>query len=220
VSEQAPELLVPPELAQTFRFRIRLTRSRTGSTLAKPPGLGFSESLRGLKLSQAKPPGRRPAPRLPDQDPGKQEEGDQLGDGAFQECSGLDLEAEPRDYTEGARNDGVIRRVGRVKLQPVVLKRGMFMASVGGYVDTSLWDWLRGMVEGDLPLPRYDGHVEVYNPDWNNRRIVAEWSFDRGLPAKVTGASLNAKTGEIAIEELHIVHEGLRLENKGKVVPS
>ena len=35
--------------------------------------------------------------------------------------------------------------------------------------------------------------------------------FDRGLPSKVTGPALNAKTGEIAIEELHIVHEGLRL---------
>ena len=40
---------------------------------------------------------------------------------------------------------------------------------------------------------------------------MARWVFDRGLPSKVTGPSLNAKTGEIAIEELHIVHEGLRL---------
>jgi hypothetical protein len=31
------------------------------------------------------------------------------------------------------------------------------------------------------------------------------------LPVKVSGPSLNAKTGEVAIEELDIAHEGLRL---------
>jgi hypothetical protein len=31
------------------------------------------------------------------------------------------------------------------------------------------------------------------------------------LPQKIRGPELNAKTGEVAIEELHIVHEGLRL---------
>jgi hypothetical protein len=31
------------------------------------------------------------------------------------------------------------------------------------------------------------------------------------LPAKIRGPQLNAKTGEIAIEELTIAHEGLRL---------
>jgi phage tail-like protein len=206
-----PEL-VRPELVQTFRFRIRLTRSAAGPTLATPPDLAFPSSRRAPP--QAKPPGRRPAPPLPGQGEPSRPPPDELGNGAFQECSGLDLEAEPRDYTEGARNDGVIRRVGRAKLVPIVLKRGMFLTSEDGYVNTSLWDWLRGMVEGDLPLPRYDGHVEVYNSNSRRPRVVAQWSFDRGLPSKVAGASLNAKTGEIAIEELQIVHEGLRLERK------
>jgi phage tail-like protein len=215
VSEMAPR-----ELVQTYRFQVRLTRSAAGPTLLAPPDLAFTKRLRFEELNKSNPPGRRPSPRLPE-DPGRLPEGDQLGDGAFQECSGLDLEAEPKDYTEGARNDGLIRRVGRVKLVPIVLKRGMFLAQRrflgfelgGGYADTTLWDWLRGMVEGELPLPRYDGHVEVYNSDRNQPRIVAQWSFDRGLPSKVSGASLNAKTGEIAIEELHILHEGMRLES-------
>jgi hypothetical protein len=33
----------------------------------------------------------------------------------------------------------------------------------------------------------------------------------RGLPQKLQGPSLNAKTGDVAMEELHIAHEGLRL---------
>ena len=37
------------------------------------------------------------------------------------------------------------------------------------------------------------------------------WTFDRGLPAKIKGPDLNGKSGEIAIEELHIAHEGLHM---------
>jgi phage tail-like protein len=131
-----------------------------------------------------------------------------LGDGMFAECSGLELEADIREYAEGGRNDGVVRRVGRAKLSPIVLKRGMFVAG-DTFADTALWDWITGMTTGSLPLPRYDGDVRVLSP--NGLATLARWVFDRGLPSKVTGPSLNARTGEIAIEELHIHHEGLRL---------
>ena len=132
----------------------------------------------------------------------------ELGNGGFAECSGLELEADVREHLEGGRNDGVVRRVGRVKLVPLVLKRGMFLT--GDFADTALWDWLTGMVSGTLPIPRYDGVIEVHDP--SGVRVLSRWTFDRGLPSKVTGPALNAKTGEIAVEELHIVHEGLRLE--------
>lgn len=138
----------------------------------------------------------------------------ELGNGLFAECSGLDLEADVQEYLEGGRNDGVVRRVGRVKLVPLVLKRGMFVAggsgAGAGYADTAIWDWLTGMVAGVLPIPRYDGLVQVMAPSQRGRE-VARWTFVRGLPSKVSGPSLNARTGEIAIEELHIVHEGLQL---------
>jgi hypothetical protein len=148
----------------------------------------------------------------------------QLGIGAFAECSGLELEADVQEYLEGGRNDGVVRRVGREKLTPLVLNRCMFIpvpsapgnpqAGAGpgqtgtGTADSALWDWLTGMVSGTLPIPRYNGLIQVWSPD--GRREVASWTFWRGLPNKVSGPTLNAKTGEVAIEELHIVHEGLR----------
>jgi phage tail-like protein len=160
--------MTAPELVQSFRFSVTLTKSGGTGT-----------------------------------------EADLLGDGKFAECGGLELAADVREYLEGGRNDGVVRRVGRVKLAPIVLKRGMFVKSAGGSADTSLWDWLTGMVTGTLPIPRYDGEIQVHDPA--NTRAVAVWTFERGLPAKVAGPALNAKTGEIAIEELHIMHEGLRL---------
>jgi phage tail-like protein len=133
-----------------------------------------------------------------------------LGDGGFAECSGLELEADVREYLEGGRNDGVVRRVGRVKLAPIVLKRGMLGSGADGYVDTALWSWLTGMVGGELPIPRYNGFIQVF--DRATQTAVATWTFERALPSKVVGPILNARTGEIAMEELHILHEGLRLE--------
>ncbi len=131
-------------------------------------------------------------------------------EGHFAECSGLDLEADVKEYLEGGRNDGVIRRVGRVKLSPIILKRGMFSADAKSAANHDLWSWLARMVSGSLPVSRYDGRIQIYDPQL--RTPLSTWTFDRGLPQKVTGPSLNARTGEIAIEELHIVHEGLRME--------
>jgi phage tail-like protein len=130
-----------------------------------------------------------------------------LADGSFQECSGLEVEMDVQEYLEGGRNDGVIRRVGRAKYQNLVLKRGMFYPD-SGQVNRDLWEWLQSIVAGRRPVPRYDGVVEVLGV---GDEVVATWVFDRGLPVRLRGPELNAKTGEIAIEELHIAHEGLRL---------
>jgi phage tail-like protein len=133
----------------------------------------------------------------------------QLGDGGFQECTGLEIELDVQELQEGGRNDGVIRRIGRAKYQPITLKRGMLSATRGARANTEVWGWLQGLATGEQ-LVRYDGIVEVL--DTASAKVVARWTFVRGLPSKVSGPQLNAKTGEIAIEELHIAHEGLTLE--------
>jgi phage tail-like protein len=136
--------------------------------------------------------------------------GQALGDGGFQECNGLEIEMDVQELIEGGRNDGVIRRVGRGKYGNLVLKRGMLFPP-GGSVKSELWDWLQGVLGGVRPVARYDGTIEVL--DANGEDVVATWVFDRGLPAKIGGPQLNAKTGEVAIEELTIAHEGLRLRS-------
>lgn len=166
------------DLLRAFRFRVSLLRSPDAEAGSAP----------------ADPP-----------DPSGS--GAALGDGGFQECSGLEVEMEVADYQEGGRNDAVIRRVGRARHQPIVLKRGML--APGGAVDTSLWDWIQDVVGGVRPVARYDGIVEVLDPTGGS--TLATWAFTRGLPQKVSLPHLDARTGEIAIEELSIVHEGLRL---------
>jgi phage tail-like protein len=165
-----------------FRFEVRLLRSpdiQAGSQ--QPPGSGVGYST---------PSGK-----------------ELKGVGGFQECAGLEIEMDIQEYQEGGRNNGTIRRVGRAKYQPIVLKRGMFH-SADGTADTELWHWMQRILNGERPVARYDGIVQVMSADGT---IRASWRFDRGLPSKIKGPELNAKTGEIAIEELTIAHEGLRL---------
>ena len=132
-----------------------------------------------------------------------------LGDGGFQECTGLDIEMDVQELIEGGRNDCTVRLVGRGKFSNIVLKRGMLFPD-DGTVNSELWGWLQGILSGVRPVARYNGIIEVLSPDRND--TVATWTFDRGLPSKIAGPQLNAKTGEIAIEELTIAHEGLRLQ--------
>ncbi|WP_028445933.1 phage tail protein [Chitinimonas koreensis] len=144
-------------------------------------------------------------------DRGTPPSGDQLlGNGGFQECTGLEIEMDMQDYQEGGRNNGVIRRAGRAKFQPLVLKRGMFFESGEGEqrANAELWQWMQDVIDGVRPIRRYDGIVYVKSAD---NAVRATWTFERGLPAKIRGPELNGKTGELAIEELHIAHEGLRL---------
>ena len=131
-----------------------------------------------------------------------------LGNGGFQECSGLDIEMDVQELQEGGRNNGVVRRVGRGKYGPIVLKRGMLFPEQGK-VYNELWNWLQGVLDGVRPVTRFDGVIEMLAA--NGKTNVATWTFDRGLPQKIAGPQFNAKTGEIAIEELTIAHEGLRL---------
>jgi phage tail-like protein len=133
--------------------------------------------------------------------------GSLLGDGNFQECSGLEVEMDVGEYVEGGRTNGVLQRAGRMKVSRVVLKRGLFH-SPDGVVSRDLWSWFQDVVDGVRPLRRYDGTIAVLG---EKKRVVAEWKFTRGLPAKVVGPQLNAKSGDVAMEELHIAHEGLRM---------
>ncbi len=93
--------------------------------------------------------------------PGTGAAGNRLGDGGFQECGGLDIEMDVQDILVGGRNDAVVRRVGRAKYQPLVLKRGMFFPKPGAQVSNDLWAWLQGIVSGTVPVGRYDGVVSV-----------------------------------------------------------
>ncbi len=180
--------MADPFLLTSFRFEVRLLRS--------PDVVAGRQRLAGGAEGYTPPTG-----------------GQQLTEGAmsgaFQDVQGLEIEMDVQEYQEGGRNNGVVRRVGRAKFAPLVLKRGMFHGSeAGAKADATLWAWMQRIINGERPVPRYDGVVNLMSADGTVR---STWLFERALPSKIKGPELNAKTGEVAIEELTLMHEGLRM---------
>ena len=83
----------------------------------------------------------------------------------------------------------------------VVLKRGMTTTR-------DLWNWFQ-LVAGGAYSYRLDARITLQS---HSGQPVLTWVLDRALPVKFKAADFNAKGSEVGIEELHLAHEGLRLE--------
>ncbi len=55
--------------------------------------------------------------------------------------------------------------------------------------------------------------IEVLADGSDTPRLV--WTLANALPVKFKGADLSASAAQVAIEELHFVHEGLTLARPG-----
>ncbi|MGE0348865.1 phage tail protein [Hydrogenophaga sp.] len=124
--------------------------------------------------------------------------------GAFAECSGLEATMEPKQIRAGGMNYGAAQRAGPVSFATVVLKRGMTRTR-------HLWKWFE-MVSGGAYATRVDVEIDVHNAAGET---VLTWGLAQCLPVKFKAADLNAKGTEVAVEELHLVHEGLSLIQPG-----
>lgn len=120
--------------------------------------------------------------------------------GAFAECSGLEATMEPKVIKAGGVNYGAAQRAGQVSFATVILKRGMTSTR-------DLWKWFFTVAGGGY-AHRIDVEIDVLNGAGDK---VLAWGLKACLPVKFKAADLNAKGAEIAIEELHLVHEGLSL---------
>ena len=119
--------------------------------------------------------------------------------GGFSDVSGLGMEVKYSDYRNGNEMVNTVRHVNNVhSLDEVVLKRGLV-----GSLD--LFAWLKKVRDG-VADPR-DVTIKLYDEALNE---VATWRLHRAQPKKWTGPTLAAKGGgEVAMEELHLVHEGI-----------
>ena len=119
--------------------------------------------------------------------------------GGFSDVSGLGMEVNYSEYRNGNEKFNTGRKVPNThKIDDVTLKRGL----VGG---DDLFAWLKGVRDG-VADPR---QVTITLLD-EAREPVATWALRNAQPKKWTGPTLAAKGGgEVAMEELHFVHEGI-----------
>jgi phage tail-like protein len=119
--------------------------------------------------------------------------------GRFRECTGIAVEVETKDYTEGGLNDFVHKLPTRVKYPNVVLKRGVTHES-------ALLDWFNA-ARGDYPGNWQQVTIQLLGP---GAVPVQAWQFMDAYPVKWTGPNLNASSNQIATETLEMVHKGFR----------
>ena len=129
-----------------------------------------------------------------------------LCQGSFSEIFGLEANMTPKTYQEGGRNWGEVQLCGHTTFPPVILRRGITTVE-------DLWSWLEVTSRGANYGLRYNGVIDVFHPARElGDAPILRWHLSKALPTRFKGPDLSATASQVAIEELHLVHEGLRLE--------
>lgn len=135
-------------------------------------------------------------------------DGERLCGGAFSEVSGFEASMSAQSFKEGGRNWGEVQLAGYTTFPALVLKRGV----------TSVRDfhqWFDITTRRANYGYRLDGEIHVYDRPWIDVgepvKPVLRWKIERALATKFKGPDLSATASEVAIEELHLAHEGLWL---------
>jgi phage tail-like protein len=121
----------------------------------------------------------------------------------FQEVSGIGMEVTVSEYRTGnAKENSVMKITGMNKSTDVTLKRGV----IGSL---NLYQWLNDIRNGNQNALR-NVTVQLQNED--HTAVVATWKLLRARITKHTSGPLNAKGGDVAMEELVLAYERLEME--------
>ncbi len=122
--------------------------------------------------------------------------------GGFSDVSGLGFEVSYAEYRNGNEKVNTVRKVSNTfKVDDVTLKRGL----VGS---EDLFSWLKTVREGNA-----DARTVTVTLLDEARQAVATWVIQNAQPKKWSGPTLAAKGGgEVAMEELTLVHEGIEYQ--------
>jgi phage tail-like protein len=118
----------------------------------------------------------------------------------FTECSGLTTDTDPIDYREGADLVLNVRKIsGLRKYTNIVLKRGYTQ-------DKSLWEWRKKIINGQTERRQAD--IVLLDEERNE---VLRWRVREAWLSKYDSGPFNAKTNDVLVETIEMVHEGLEL---------
>jgi len=126
--------------------------------------------------------------------------------GRFSEVTGLEMNMSPKTIREGGRNWGEVHLAGPTTFAPIVLKRGVTEVN-------DLYDWLDVTTRQANYGYRLDGEIAVFDADGLENPVMT-WKLSNVLATKFKGPDLSSTASAVAIEELHLVHEGMVLERR------
>ncbi|MDG0789522.1 phage tail protein [Cohnella ginsengisoli] len=116
----------------------------------------------------------------------------------FSDVQGLESQTEYEEYREGGVNGYTHRFPKGTRFAQIVLRRGFSSSS-------ALWDWYDQTVRGSVT--RKSGSIILYRQDGEE---LCRWNFFEAYPVKWTGPALDARSSDVAIESVELVHNGIK----------
>jgi phage tail-like protein len=122
---------------------------------------------------------------------------------AFQEVSGLDMEAQVIEYRAGnSKTFSTVKMPGLKKFGNITMKKGVFKG------DNALFKWFK---EVNMNLvARKSITISLLE---EIAGVTLAWSVVNAFPVKMTGIDLKAEGNELAVETIEFAHEGITVEN-------
>lgn len=120
---------------------------------------------------------------------------------SFAECSGLDVQVEKEVFSEGGVNEQQRVLLKQVKFGDVTLKRGMTD-------DLTFWDWINTILDPAKSTERRNINILVFN---QAGETMQSWTLYGAVPIAWKTPNLQADSNSVAIEELTLAFEGLKV---------
>ena len=122
----------------------------------------------------------------------------------FRECSGLTATRAATTYREGTDKILAQRQLGGLNsFSNISLKRGITD-------NDELWKWHKQITDGE-PMEDNRKNVSIILSDDKGEEKL-RWNLEKCWPTMWSGPDFNATSGEVAIESLELVHEGISVE--------
>jgi phage tail-like protein len=122
---------------------------------------------------------------------------------AFQEVSGLDIEAQPIEYRSGdSKHFSTVKMPGIKKTGNVTMKKGVFKS------DNKFWDWFNQIKMNTIE--RVPVTISLLDESGSATMV---WTLSNAWPTKITGTDLKSNGDEVAVESIEIAHDGITIAN-------
>lgn len=122
---------------------------------------------------------------------------------SFSECSGLGVQIKREAYMEGGVNDQQRILLGQVEFTDITLKRGITDS-------LTFWEWINEILTGK-PNKRRNINILLFN---QAGETMQSWTLIGSVPVGWKAPALQADSNTVAIEELTLAYEGLRVSKE------
>ncbi len=123
---------------------------------------------------------------------------------SFAECSGFGVNLKKESYLEGGVNDQQRIVVGHAEFDDITLKRGMSDSQ-------TFWSWILNNFT-NIQKERRNVNIILFN---QAGETMQSWTLIGSIPISWKAPAFQADGSSVAIEELTLAYEGLKLTTSG-----